>query len=530
MAKKSISPELASALVDPTGKGFCSYFVIIEDRNGKEMLFEYNTAQDILSGRLTGRDLVVKAGQMGITTYFLLARGFKRVLTEDNVTAVVVAHEEFLTQRLLKRVDSAYRRLPLPDHLKPKMHHDSAYEKSFPARNSVFYIGTAGAKTFGRGEPIHIFIGSEVAFWPDAEKIITPTEQRVPIDGEMYLESTPNGQGSDRVPNKFYEMVQEAVGGHSIWNLITLEWWLEPSYQLPRGHKFAVKLGIGGDLSYSIDEIGIITKAGWTDQEAEDRIRWRRWKIQSIKAKFWQEFYEDIVSCFLSTGEPFYYQDPHLHKKVIADCRDPNTYFKAAKIWYEPDFGDGKLPVYFISVDPGQGKITRSVATVWRLDLDDFGTIRHEASLSGFFPPETFAPMVMELGEYYGNAQIAAERNGHGAAFCGAISDYPSIFYQSDMISGEITKQIGWATTGASRIGAMGSKMYMMTQLQTLLPNIVTHDIDLVSELNQVKYSGNNIVFLGSDDFHDSAAIMAATRHTVSSEQPRGYIGALSPL
>mgnify|MGYP003142134533 CR=1 FL=1 len=92
MAKKSISAELASALVDPTGKGFCSYFVVIEDRNGKEMMFEYNTAQDILSGRLTGRDLVVKAGQMGITTYFLLARGFKRVITEDNVTAVVVAH------------------------------------------------------------------------------------------------------------------------------------------------------------------------------------------------------------------------------------------------------------------------------------------------------------------------------------------------------------------------------------------------------------------------------------------------------
>ena len=82
-------------------------------------------------------------------------------------------------------------------------------------------------------------------------------------------------------------------------------------------------------------------------------------------------------------------------------------------------------------------------------------------------------------------------------------------------------------TTGATRVGSTGTKMYMMTELQSLISTgrFITHDMNLLRELRQVKYVFPTIQFTGSDDYHDSAAIMAATRHTVSNSGIRGYLG-----
>ncbi len=514
-----VSADLAHALIND--RAFLGTFIVIENRNGQELAFELNPAQELLYPTLTGRDLIIKAGQLGITTFFL-ARGFKKVITQDNVTAVVVAHEEFLTQRLLLRVRNMYQRMPMPANKKPKMKHDSAYEMSFPSRRSTFYIGTAGAKTFGRGEPIHYFLGSEFAFWPDPWNIYTPTEQRVPLEGEMIIESTPNGEGSERDPNAFYFLVQEAVLGEGIWNLTTLPWWLEPEYVIPIGSRFALTADVHKITNYTLEEIDLITRVGWNDEEADKRIRWRRRKIASIKSSFWQEFYEDIVSCFLSTKEPFY--DFDQTERMRMACYDAPGHRNHAEIWNHPASAEDH-PVYVCVVDPGQGKITRSVAQIWRVDLDAHQTLRHEATLAGKYDPESFAPLVKSLAAYYYTAKIVPEANGHGMAFCALVRDYPNLYWRTDIVSGIESKQIGWKTTGPTRIGALGTKMFAITELQNILANLVTYDINLVRELRQVKYSGSNVIFMGSDDYHDAAMILAATRSSISGVLPRGFIG-----
>jgi hypothetical protein len=174
-------------LYDPDAKYFAENLIEIEDRNRNRIRFILNPAQELLNGNITGRDIVIKAGQLGITTYFL-ARYFKEVITKIGTTAVVVAHQEHLTTRLLDRMRKMYNYMPdqyavrYPDgHVemmkKPPLKHDSAHEMSFPSINGVFYIGTARAYVFGRGEPIHRFLGSEVAFWPNADEILAPALQ-----------------------------------------------------------------------------------------------------------------------------------------------------------------------------------------------------------------------------------------------------------------------------------------------------------------------------------------------------------------
>jgi len=517
-------PEVLEKLLND-GRFYIESLIEIETRDAKRIRFNFNPAQEILYQEASLRDLVIKASQLGSTTFYL-AKGLRKIMTNPGNTAVVVAHEEFLTQRLLQRVQFMYDSIPSP--IKPKMSHSSSYEKFFPKINSTFYIGTAGAKVFGRGEPIHFFLGSEVAFWQDAWRILTPTMQRVPLNGDMILESTPNGEGDTFSPdmskhNAFFDLVQEALDDpDSVWKLHVLPWWLEPVYRIPLGSSLSLDSD-RGHLRYYAEEIDLIKRAGWEDDEAEERIRWRRRKIKEIRNMFWQEFFEDLASCFLAVGLT-YYDDQEL-ERMRSSCLPAPFHFDHAEVWNEPDNTDSSHPVYHISVDPGQGKVTRSVATVWRLDLDNHSRVRHEATLSGLYDTAAFAPMVKELGHYYHDAMIAAEANGHGVAFVNQLINYPNVYYRTELLSGITTKVMGWMTTGSARINGRGTKPYMMGQLNELLTVMECKDINIIRELLQVRLSGDQIKFLSSDDFHDSAAIMAATRPSNVRVGARGLVG-----
>ena len=505
---------------------FCESYIQIVDRNRNQIPFKFNPAQEVLHRELTGRDITIKASQLGITTFFL-ARYFKDTILIPGTTSVIVAHDEFLTKLLLSRINVMYDSLPeviqtdiVPIEI-PKRGHDSGHEKSFPSINSIFYIGSARGFDFGRGNPIHRFLGSEVAFWPNADHILTPTMQRVPIEGQMVLESTPNGEG-----NRFYDLVQEALEDQGRWNLIILEWWLEPEYRLPVNSQYVKERHRGRIKDYTADEIQIIKIAGWGDDEADERIRWRRVKIEEVAYMFWQEFFEDIISCFVTTSNPYYNRDrvAELRKGCFPAIIHRPFMGAMAEIWEDPDWEDER-PKYIVAVDPGQGLITHSVALVYRLYLDEYGNVRykHCASLSGLYDPQTFAPMVIELATYYRMAMIASESNGHGMAFCALIGDYPNLYYRTDVVSGVESQVIGWKTTGAPRLGSNGTKTYMMSELNHLLDYMECNDVNVIRQISNVRIGAERkLIIMGADDFHDAAAIFAATVPTASFDTGSG--------
>ena len=507
-------------------KYFCENFIEIYDRNQQPIKFKYNPAQEIIHQELTGRDVVVKASQLGITTFFL-ARYFKDTIMKPGTTSVIVAHEEFLTQRLLSRMNIMYERLPDVIYTDrgpikmPKRQSDSAHHKTFPEIDSVFYIGTARAHVFGRGDVIHRFIGSEIAFWPEPRKILDPLMQRVPIGGQMILESTPNGEG-----NVFYEIVQEALEDQGRWNLIQLAWWLEPEYRIPLNSPYVKERHRGEIKDYTAEELAIVGVAGWEDQEADERIRWRRIKVEEIHHMFWQEFFEDIVSCFVTTSDPYYRRE--IVQSLRAHCYPHNSVIDLkgggqAKVWEKPD-AKIEFPRYVITVDPGQGLASMSVALVFRIIIEE-GKISHKhcATLAGKYDPQTFAPMVMSLGYMYHTAKIASERNGHGLAFCAEIKDYPNLYRETDIISGVRGRVIGWKTTGAPREGSNGTKTFMMSALNDMLESLDLHDIDVVRQIANVRVGAEKqLVFMGGDDYHDAAAIFAGVSPTVSPMIQRG--------
>ena len=76
----------------------------------------------------------------------------------------------------------------------------------FPRLDSEYRVATAADPNAGRGMTIHNLHCSEVARWPrDAAEVLASLRAAVPEDGEIVLESTPNGAGG-----VFYEEWQRA--------------------------------------------------------------------------------------------------------------------------------------------------------------------------------------------------------------------------------------------------------------------------------------------------------------------------------
>jgi hypothetical protein len=158
---------------------------------------------------------------------------------------------------------------------------------TYPEFDSVVTIATAGNVETGRGDTYTDMHGSEVAFWKDAEKIIAGAMQGGSPD--VVLESTPNG-----AQGYFYERCMEAVRGEGVWRLHFYPWWWDDSYRI---------LLIHGEQIELADDEERLVEEHHLDLE---QIKWRRNKIAELRGLFRQEYPEDPITCFLTSGNSYF--------------------------------------------------------------------------------------------------------------------------------------------------------------------------------------------------------------------------------
>jgi hypothetical protein len=260
-------------------------------------------------------------------------------ITRPGTTSVVVAHEEFITQRLLAK--ARFFESLIPKEIKPTLHHSSSYELSWPDINSVFYIGSARSYIFGRGERIDNFLASEIAFWPSPEKIMIPALQSTPPNARVVLESTPFGEGT-----YFHEQVKLAEEQKSVFKLHFFPWWLNADYQLDEDSTEALPKDRCSPLKdIKPDEQVLID----THNLTENQLRWRRMKLAEIGADFYQEYPEDTETCFISGGNLVFNKD--ILDSLAHQCYKAHEHFENTKVWYPPQPGGW----YIVGVDPTVG-------------------------------------------------------------------------------------------------------------------------------------------------------------------------------
>lgn len=135
---------------------------LIVDKQAKTVPFKLNEPQWTILSKLKDWDIILKARQEGISS-LILAMFAVDFLTIENIRCVVIAHEVGATQKLLERVRFYLEALKttFPGELPYKLKYNSKSELVNMEKNSIFYVGTAGSRSFGRGDTIQNCLASE---------------------------------------------------------------------------------------------------------------------------------------------------------------------------------------------------------------------------------------------------------------------------------------------------------------------------------------------------------------------------------
>jgi hypothetical protein len=197
----------------------------IRDKHRHLVPFRLNECQADYQAHATQWDVILKARQIGFTT-LICARFFADCLLRNNTVSVIVAHDTDSSEKVFRIVQLFWERLPAWLQQKAgRPRFSNRREFFWPRINSQFYVGTAGALTFGRGQTINNLHCSEFAFWPKPEEAMVALTEAVPADGRIVIESTANGMG-----NYFHDLWVAAIEGRNRFKPHWYRWFDSSEY------------------------------------------------------------------------------------------------------------------------------------------------------------------------------------------------------------------------------------------------------------------------------------------------------------
>jgi len=264
---------------------FARTFLRILNKDKALVPFVWNKMQIDLHRNRTGKDIVLKSRQLGASTY-VQGEMFRRTVTGTRTT-ITLSHDADATAKLRLMAARFYEHCKFND-LQPARQYANASLATYPQFDSSATIATAGNVDAGRGDTYTDMHGSEVAYWPDAEKIVAGAMQGGSPD--VILESTPNG-----AQGYFYERSMEALRGSSVWRLHFYPWWWDDAYR--------ISLLQGEQLQYTDEEREL---ARVHPELQPEQFKWRRQKQRELGRLYPQEYPEDPVSCFLTSGNSYF--------------------------------------------------------------------------------------------------------------------------------------------------------------------------------------------------------------------------------
>ena len=266
----------------PEGDVFVEEALKIRQKDGVVDLMKLNAAQAEYSRRCGKLNIVLKARQLGITSY-IAARYFVQTITRPGTLTMLVAHDRVAAEEIFRIVHRFWDNLGVEYQRGPlKTSHSSARELVFPRLDSEFTV-TSADENAGRGRTIQNLHCTEVSRWGhDADEALASLRAAVVPGGEIVLESTANGAWGP-----FYQEWQQAADTGYVQHFFP--WWIEGTYQC----------AVGPSFEKTAEEAALAAAYGLTLEQ----IAWRRQQKASLRRLAVQEFAEDAVTCFKASGE-----------------------------------------------------------------------------------------------------------------------------------------------------------------------------------------------------------------------------------
>jgi hypothetical protein len=416
-----------------TGVFLAERFLRIRNRAGQFVPLIPNQAQEEFERRRRLENIVLKSRQMGISTW-VAGRFFLKTITQPGTVTLQVAHTQEAAEGIFRIVHRFLE--SLPEQFRNgvlRTSRASSRQIVFPALDSEYRVESAGDANAGRGLTVHNLHCSEVARWPgDATETLQGLRAALPSHGELVLESTPNG-----AEGCFWEEWNRASQSGIVQHFFP--WWWEKAYRAE---------AVAED-SLQEDERNLMQRYGLSLEQ----IGFKRKIAASFRGLAKQEYPEDALECFLSSGSCYF--DVRALDARAKETPQPIAlrFGGQLQIWFPPV----RERRYLVAVDTAGGGSEGDYSVAQVLEL---GTGLQCVELQAKLSPLELAEQAANLAKEYNDAWVVVERNNHGSgvlAYLHSVSKYPRIYQQDG--------QDGWLTSVIHRprmLGVLASALVEM--------------------------------------------------------------------
>jgi hypothetical protein len=396
----------------------------VRDREGAARRLRANDVQREFERRRGRLNIVLKARQMGLTTW-IAGRFLLKTLTRRGVLTVQVAHTREAAEAIFGVVQRMWENLPAELRSGPlRRSKATAGRMVFGALDSEFRVVSAGEENAGRGLTIQNLHLSEMARWPgDAAATLAGLRAALAPGGEMTIESTANG-----AYGAFYEEWMRAEESGTVRHFFP--WWMERVYVAEAA----------SDLRE--DEAELMRVHGLTTQQ----IGFRRELEKSFRALRQQEFAEDATTCFKVSGDGMFDSDAIERRMLDVPASMAERRGGALLVWLPALPGKE----YVVAVDTAGGGPDGDYAAIQVIELASGLQCAELREKLGMLE---LARVAAALAREFNGAMVAVERNNHGAgvlAYLDAAERYTRVYEQGGTA--------GWLTSAGSK-PAMVSRM-----------------------------------------------------------------------
>ena len=389
--------------------------------------FRYNRIQKHLEKNLAARNLLLKARQIGGTTYFSLRRLLLPAITEPGIGCILVSQSNDYVEKHFQIIRRAYQHIAevdparhqlndLSKSLKEHLLHTTASNRReliFSQLDSRVMVESAEVEEGAQGVTLHHILADEYSRWPhNPENTLSNIQGALVKSGTLDKNCTANG-----AIGPFYEDCLRAINdpANADARLHYYSWWWADEYYLDLSPEKAKELEADLDAT----EKNIVKKIRLeledvTWHRSMEKMAWRRNAKLEQRGNFDEKYPEDPITAFLVAGKQYFDRDVLIARKhELVDFKPFQEWNNGEAILFNQRVPGRR---YIIGADIATGRTVNNEDTDFCCAVClDIETGEEMASLHARVTPEDFALDLADLARYFNNALVAIERTGDGA-------------------------------------------------------------------------------------------------------------------
>lgn len=417
----------------------------VENKDGELVTFKMNSVQLELFRNLHFRNIVLKARQIGSSTFCTILF-LDECLFRRNRKCAIVADKLENATKLFKKMETAWKGLDpdIKEYLGLTLKSDSKTYIEFSNGSSV-QVGT----TLHSGTYQLVLLseyGPLCANYPEKAEIVKKSGlPTVPNNGLLIIESTAEGEGND-----FHDLctrAQDRKEKRLPMSNLDYKFFFFPWYEMK---EYALKLP---EDESALGEIRTDVHAYFDNLEKElgrkfplPQRYWYSKKKEELGEKVKEQFPSTPEEAFLSSGSKLF-DSENLRVKLANEPAPPINVVEGVEIFVPYKRGHR----YGLGADVAAG-IGRHSSTIGVIDFTTGETVA--SFVSDEIAPDALAHKIAFIGNMYGTCVAAPENNNMGHTTVTILRDiYPNIFRSvlKGYVEDKPTTRLGWSTNSSSK-------------------------------------------------------------------------------